>query len=133
MHRFRQLHGVEKCPEGADDFQPPPGPIMGFSADFRSQLFDGGEGLHLGTLEVFDLYTCVIDNLVMIAHEMEEATHVRPSTRSKGWKVLAGFAGEVKRPCRPSPYSPFVAASPSMGWRLPNDTQPISGRGTGTR
>lgn len=64
---------------------------MSLGADLRSQFLYGVERLYLGALKVLNLDACVIENLVMIAHEVEEATHVRTSTRLERTKIASGF------------------------------------------
>jgi hypothetical protein len=68
----------------------------------------------------------------VIVHKVEEAAHFGTVTPGKGWCLLAVFAREVKRPSAPDRYSPLVGASPT-GSKLSRATQPISGRGDGTR
>jgi hypothetical protein len=123
---------MEKRAPRTNDIEPPTGPVLDIRADFLAQFGDGKESLNLGTLQVLDFNPCIVDDLFMIVHKVEEAAHIGTVTPRKGWCLLAVFASEVKRPSAPDRYSSLVGASPT-GSKLSRATQPISGRGAGTR
>jgi hypothetical protein len=100
MRRLRQSHGVEKSSERADDFQPPSGPIIGLGSEFLPEFFNGEESLYLGALKIVDLNPCVVDDLVMMAQKVEEATHVGLSTQSVRMKIASGFCRQSEETFR---------------------------------
>lgn len=66
---------MKKCPPGADDIEPPSGPIFNILADFKPQLGDRKQSLSLRALQVVDFDPRIVDDLFMIVHEVKEAAH----------------------------------------------------------
>ncbi len=75
MHGVVQCHGVQERPSGADDIEPPTGPIGDILTNLMAQLGDGELSLILGALQIVDFDPCIVDDLFMIVHKVEEATH----------------------------------------------------------
>ena len=115
MHSAVQHHRMKKGSLGADDIEPPSGPILRIAADFLSQLGDGKESLDLGAFQVVDFNSRVVDDLFVIVHKMEEAAHLGQTPTRTGWSLLTLFADEVKRPSGPPPYSSLVGVSALSG------------------
>lgn len=115
MHRFGQLHRVKKGPERADDFEPPSRPIISLDADLRPQLLDGEESLCLGTVKISDLDPCVVENLVMTAQEVEEATHIGPPTPMERMKTANGFCRRSEETLRSLSLFAFRSSLASYG------------------
>ncbi|MBO1906464.1 hypothetical protein KHP60_15215 [Microvirga sp. 3-52] len=66
---------MEKRALRADDIEPPAGPILDFRADFMAQFGNGKQSLDLGALQVLDFNPCIINDLLVIVHKVEEAAH----------------------------------------------------------
>jgi hypothetical protein len=66
---------MEKGSCRADDVEPPSGPVTGLVSNFLPEFADGNESLHLGTLKVKNFDSCVVDDLFVIVHKVEEAAH----------------------------------------------------------
>ena len=60
---------------GADDIEPPTGPDVDIRTDLMPQLGDGEQGLIFGALQIEDFDPCIVDDLFVIVHKVEEATH----------------------------------------------------------
>jgi len=75
VHGVVQRHGVQERPLGADDIEPPTRPIVDIRTDFMPQLGDGELGLIFGALQIVDFDSCIVDDLFVIVHKVEEATH----------------------------------------------------------
>jgi len=67
---------MQEHPPRANDIKPPAGPIGNLGADLVPQLGDGELGLILGTLQIVDFDPCIVDDLFVIVHKVEEATHL---------------------------------------------------------
>ena len=78
---------------GADDIEPPSPPILGIAADFLPQLGDGKQGLDLGTLQVMNFNSCIVDDLFVIVHKVEEAAHFGTNTHSNRMESASAFHG----------------------------------------
>ena len=75
MNGVVQRHGVQERPSGADDIEPPTGPIVDVRTDLMPQLGNGELRLILGALQIVDFDPCIVDDLFVIVHKVEEATH----------------------------------------------------------
>ena len=82
---------MEKRALRTNDIEPPTGPILDVRADFLAQFGDGKESLNLGALQVLDFNPCIVDDLFMIVHKMEEAAHFGTVTPSKTFGSASGF------------------------------------------
>ena len=60
---------------GADDIEPPTRPIVDIRTDFMPQLGDSELSLIFGALQIVDFDSCIVDDLFVIVHKVEEATH----------------------------------------------------------
>jgi len=76
VHCIHQSQGVKKRAFGADDVEAPTGPVFGVLADLLPQFMDGDESLRLGAFEIMDFDPRVVDDLLVIVHEVEEAAHL---------------------------------------------------------
>lgn len=60
---------------GANDIEPPSGPILDVLADLLAQFGDCEKGLNLSALQVMNFDPCIVDDLFMIVHKVKEAAH----------------------------------------------------------
>ena len=82
---------MEKRAFGTDDIEPPTGPILDIRANFMSQFGNGKKSLDLGAFQVMNFNSCIVDDLFMIVHKVEEAAHFGTNTHSNRMKSASGF------------------------------------------
>ena len=58
-----------------DDIESPSRPILDALADFLAQFGDGEKSLNLSAFQIMDFNPRIVDDLLMIVHEVKEAAH----------------------------------------------------------